>query len=72
MTKLTDTDYSIFKDVMSEQEIDKLKRFDIAAEHAYECNCELCQEYWAQMEEEDAEHEMFGSDSYSLGEIGNK
>jgi len=32
---------------------EQLKRFDEASNHPYECECEICKEWWAQMPPED-------------------
>lgn len=32
-----------------------LDRFDEASNHPYECRCELCKEWWAQVPPEDEE-----------------
>ena len=34
---------------------EQIARFDAASNHPYECRCELCQEWWAQMPDEDEE-----------------
>ena len=38
-----------------------LKRFDEASNHPYECRCELCKEWWAQVppEDDDPEGELY-------------
>lgn len=37
---------------MTEQE---LKEFDIASEHPYECNCDLCKKWWSNVPKEEEE-----------------
>lgn len=34
---------------------DQLQRFDEASNHPYECRCELCKEWWAQVPPEEDE-----------------
>lgn len=37
---------------------DQLQRFDEASNHPYECRCELCKEWWAQVPPEEDEDEL--------------
>lgn len=32
---------------------EEIKRFDEASNHPYECNCDLCKEWWEQVPPED-------------------
>jgi hypothetical protein len=45
---------------------EELKRFDEASDHPYECRCELCLEWRAQMPPEDEEEERH-CDHYGIG-----
>ena len=47
---------------------EQLARFDAASNHPYECGCELCKEWWAQMPPEDDDIE----DDSPYCECGNQ
>lgn len=47
---------------------EEIKRFDEASNHPYECRCELCKEWWAQVPPEDDECPECGGEGYITAE----